>query len=130
MNFFNHPSVLAHTANGALFILAIILVSIYYTSLNKVTAIIIVLLFSIAVGIHGLSHLGLEYVYGYSPYKIFSEEFQVKNYCPCPMRPGGCPMRPGGCPMRSGGCPMRGLSNLVPPRESIQTSPKLYLPSL
>jgi hypothetical protein len=125
MNFFKKPSVLAHTANGALLILAIILIFIYYTSINKPN-IIIILLFSIAVGIHGLSHLGLEYVYGYTPYKIFSEEFQGRYYCNCPMR-AGCPMREG-C-MRAG-CMRSGLSNAVPTRESIQTSPKLYLPSL
>jgi len=127
MNFFKKPSVLVHTANGALFILAIILIFIYYPSINKLSAIIIALLFSIAVGIHGLSHLGLEYVYGYTPYKIFSEEFQGRYYCPCHMmRAGGCPM------MRAGGCPMMraGLSNMVPNSESTQTSPKLYLPSL
>ena len=127
MDVFKKPSILAHTANGALFILAIILIFIYYSSINKPSAIIIVLLFSIAVGIHGLSHLGLEYVYGYSPYKIFfTDGFQGRYYCPCHMmRPGGCPMmRPGGCPMAGG------TSKAVPQRESIQPSPKLYLPSL
>lgn len=112
MDFFKKPSILAHTANGALFILSIILVFVYYSSLNKLSAIIIALLFSIAVGIHGLSHLGLEYVYGYSPYKIIfsgSEEnegkevkkgkgskegFQGRYDCPCPMmRAVGCQMR-------------------------------------
>ena len=100
MDLFKRPSILAHTLNGAFFILAIILVFIYYSSLNKVSAIIIALLFSIAMGIHGLSHLGLEYVYGYSPYKIFfsstegKEGFQGRYDCPCPMmRAGGCPMR-------------------------------------
>ena len=28
----------------------------------------LMLLFSIALGVHGLSHLGLERVYGYDPY--------------------------------------------------------------
>lgn len=100
MDLFKKPSILAHALNGALFIFAIILIFIYYSSLNKVTAIIITLLFSIAVGIHGLSHLGLEYVYGYSPYKIFfsgkeeKEAFQGRYDCPCPMmRMAGCQMR-------------------------------------
>ena len=95
MDIFKKPSILAHTANGALFILAIILIFIYYSSINKVSSIIIALLFSIAVGIHGLSHLGLEYVYGYSPYKIFfTEGFQGRYECQCPMmRAAGCQMR-------------------------------------
>jgi len=97
MDIFKKPSILAHTANGALFILAIILVFIYYSSINKLSAIIIALLFSIAVGVHGLSHLGLEYVYGYSPYNIFfngKEGFQGRYDCPCPMmRAAGCQMR-------------------------------------
>ena len=92
MDFFKNPSILAHTANGALFILAIILVFIYYSSINKPSAIIIALLFSIALGIHGLSHLGLEYVYGYSPYT--KEGFQGRYDCPCPMmRAAECQMR-------------------------------------
>lgn len=100
MDFFKRPSILAHALNGAFFILAIILVFIYYASLNKPSLIIITLLFSIALGIHGLSHLGLEYVYGYSPYKIFfngaeiKEGFQGRYDCPCPMmRAAGCQMR-------------------------------------
>jgi hypothetical protein len=109
MDLFKRPSILAHTLNGAFFILAIILVFIYFSSLNKLSAIIIALLFSIAMGIHGLSHLGLEYVYGYSPYKIISEGLQGRYECNCPMmRAEGCPMmRAEGCPMmRAGGCPM------------------------
>jgi hypothetical protein len=87
------PSILAHTLNGALFILAFILIYSYYSSINKLSSIIIVLLLSIAVGVHGLSHLGLEYVYGYSPYSIFKTEgFQ-----------GGCPM------MRLPACQMRAV---------------------
>ena len=111
MDLFKRPSILAHTLNGAFLIFSIILVFIYYSSLNKLSAIIIAILFSIALGIHGLSHLGLEYVYGYSPYKIFfSEGLQERYECNCPMmRAGGCPMmRAGGCPMmRAGGCPLK-----------------------
>ena len=29
--------------------------------------IVLSLLFSLAIGIHGLSHLGAEYIYGYNP---------------------------------------------------------------
>jgi hypothetical protein len=93
MDYLKKPSILAHTLNGALFILAFILVFIYYSSLNKLSSIILILLFSIAVGIHGLSHLGLEYVYGYSPYKSL-EGFQGRYDCPCPMmRAEGCQLR-------------------------------------
>ena len=41
---------------------------------------IILSLITIAVGTHGLIHLGLEYVYGFNPYKFFLEFFNiVKN---------------------------------------------------
>jgi hypothetical protein len=32
----------------------------------------LILLLSIAVGIHGISHLGLEYVYGFNPMNYFN----------------------------------------------------------
>jgi hypothetical protein len=32
---------------------------------------VLLLLFSLALSVHGLSHLGLEKAYGYSPYNVF-----------------------------------------------------------
>jgi hypothetical protein len=65
------PSIGAHVLNGLLMLLALILTVINYSKLQALDSfrlIGIVLLFSIAVGIHGLSHLGLEAKYGLNPF--------------------------------------------------------------
>jgi len=67
------PSVYAHIINGLLLLLAFILLYKNYSNIRNLSPyklIIIVLMFSIGVGIHGLSHLGLEENYGYNPMKI------------------------------------------------------------
>jgi hypothetical protein len=38
--------------------------------MNKYKVIVLVLLFSIATGVHGISHLGMEKVYGYNPLQL------------------------------------------------------------
>jgi hypothetical protein len=58
---FSKPSFYAHLLNGILLFIAFIL------ALNNSKQTILVLGFSIAVGIHGLTHLGLELFYGYNP---------------------------------------------------------------
>ena len=64
------PSMYAHIINGLLTFAALI---VLYTSYSKISnldpykRIILVLLFSISIGLHGISHLGLEKVYGYNP---------------------------------------------------------------
>lgn len=64
------PSIYAHIMNGLLIFAALI---VLYTSYSKISnlepykRIILVLLFSISIGLHGISHLGLEKVYGYNP---------------------------------------------------------------
>ena len=30
----------------------------------------LLLVFSLAIGIHGISHLGMEYIYGYNPVRM------------------------------------------------------------
>ena len=62
------PSLYAHVINGILLLVAFILLYKNYSSIksmDKYRLILLVLLFSIATGIHGLSHLGLEKNYGY-----------------------------------------------------------------
>jgi hypothetical protein len=64
------PSFLAHILNGILLLTAVILGLTNISKLKQMqpyAMIKIVLLFSLAVGIHGLSHLGMEYVYNYNP---------------------------------------------------------------
>lgn len=63
------PSLYAHALNGLFLLFAFILLLQYRSRKNGdyYKMLIIYLLFSIAIGIHGLSHFGLEIVYGYNP---------------------------------------------------------------
>jgi hypothetical protein len=64
------PSVYAHIINGVLLFAAFIMLYINWTSITKskpYERILLTLGFSIAIGIHGLSHLGLEREYHYNP---------------------------------------------------------------
>lgn len=67
------PSIYAHTINGLLTLAALILVYRNYSAIVKFSVyerIVLLLLFSLAIGMHGLSHLGLESVYGWNPMRI------------------------------------------------------------
>ena len=68
------PSIYAHIFNGLLLLTALLLLYKNFNSIKKIESYKLVnmaLLFSIAIGIHGLSHLGLEKGYNYTPYNIF-----------------------------------------------------------
>lgn len=74
LQFFTLPSVLSHMLNGGLLMVALILAVINYRVVSRLPAlqmITLVLILSIAVGVHGLSHAGLESAYGYNPLKLF-----------------------------------------------------------
>ena len=64
------PSYFAQIANG-LFILVFlyILFNHYriFINTNYITKLLVIGLLSIAIGVHGILHLGLENVYGYNP---------------------------------------------------------------
>ena len=63
------PSVYAHVINGVLILFAFIVLCKNYSKigiLEPYKFIMLLLVFSMAVGIHGLSHLGLEKIYGYN----------------------------------------------------------------
>jgi hypothetical protein len=67
------PSLYAHIINGILLLVAFIIFLKNYNSIkniDKYKLIVLVLLFSIAAGVHGLSHLGLEKNYGYNPLQL------------------------------------------------------------
>ena len=109
-----HPSIIAHTLNGGLFLVAVILTMAYYRSLSGIDSyrvILLVLLFGIIVGIHGLSHLGLEYAYGYNPWTVLHPLYALPRRqgrqmtCPhmksCPCHSEGMQGHPPYCP----GCP-------------------------
>jgi hypothetical protein len=67
---FKMPSFYAHALNGLFLLIAILLVIMNRNELKRLKPskmIIIVLLFSLGFGIHSLTHLGLEKVYGFNP---------------------------------------------------------------
>ena len=66
------PSIYAHIMNAILLFISVILIYTNYSTISKIAAtekVKLVLLFSLAVGLHGLSHLGLEYMYKFNPLK-------------------------------------------------------------
>ena len=68
------PSFFAHVFNGLFLLLAILLLYNNYSKIKQLDfykKIVLVLLFSIGIGIHGLSHIGLESNYNYNPLKIY-----------------------------------------------------------
>jgi len=68
-----NPSFYAHVMNGIVLLVAFILL---YTNYSKITRlepyklICLTLLLSMSIGIHGLSHLGLEKGHGYNPISL------------------------------------------------------------
>jgi hypothetical protein len=68
------PSILSHMLNGGLLFLAVVLGVLNYRIFSRlpiVQMVTLTLILSIAVGVHGLSHAGLESAYGYNPLKLF-----------------------------------------------------------
>ncbi len=69
-NIFLNTSFYAHTANIILLVIALIILYKNYARILKLEPykqIGLVLLFSISIGIHSLSHLELEKTYSYNP---------------------------------------------------------------
>jgi hypothetical protein len=72
-NVFMNPSLYAHMLNGLLLLVSVIIIYKNYKKIIKLDyykLLILILLVSLVVGVHGLSHLGLEYIYGLSPINI------------------------------------------------------------
>ena len=68
-NIYFAPSFYAHIVNGLFILIGIILLYKYYSKLNNLEPykkIILALFFSVSIGVHGLSHLGLETNYNYN----------------------------------------------------------------
>ena len=61
------PSVYAHILNGLLLFAGVVYVVLNVRAREPYQILVLILLFSMAAGIHGLSHMGLEYIYGYNP---------------------------------------------------------------
>jgi len=71
-DFYQAPSIYAHMMNAILLFISVILIYMNYSTISRLAAsekVKLVLLFSLAIGLHGLSHLGLEYVYKFNPLK-------------------------------------------------------------
>jgi hypothetical protein len=67
------PSMMAHALNGLLMFAAVVVAYMNFRVLYKLDPykkVMILLVFSVAIGIHALSHLGLESVYGFNPFKV------------------------------------------------------------
>jgi hypothetical protein len=68
------PSFLAHLFNGLFLLMALLLLYKNYSKVNNLDfyrKILLILIFSISIGIHGLSHLGLESNYNFNPMLLF-----------------------------------------------------------
>ena len=69
-----HPSILAHIVSGGFMLLAVFCLVHCYSQIRKMDpyrTLVLTLLFSIAIGLHGVSHLGLEKQYSYNPIYYF-----------------------------------------------------------
>jgi hypothetical protein len=64
------PSVYAHILNGLLLFAGVVYVVLNVRARDPYQILVLILLFSMAVGIHGISHMGLEYLYGYNPLSL------------------------------------------------------------
>ena len=67
------PSFYAHVTSALLMLIAVIILYTNYSEIFRASPdklICITLLFSISMGIHSLTHLGLEKGYGYNPLLI------------------------------------------------------------
>ena len=68
------PSFYAHIMNGLLLFFALIVLYTNYSNIRNMgpyKVIILMLLFSITIGIHGISHMGLEKYYHYNPLNLW-----------------------------------------------------------
>lgn len=127
-----HPSIILHMLSGLFLIITISIIVIYFNKIQSFdinNILVLLLLTSIAISIHSISHLGLEKTYNYNPYNLFYESIinvdakhphmkmpvmkyeDIKNMtCPC-MKNMKCPYMKDGimnCPCIKNGnmnCP-------------------------
>ena len=68
---------MAHALNGLLMFAAVVVAYMNFRVLYKLDPykkVMILLVFSVAIGIHALSHLGLETVYGLNPVNLIFKQ--------------------------------------------------------
>lgn len=71
----NVPSIYSHIIQGFLILFAVLYIFKYWNlvkNLDVYRKLILLLLFAVVIGIHSLSHLGLEYIYQFNPLQWFS----------------------------------------------------------
>jgi len=69
-----YPSIMAHMMNGLFLLVALVFVIYSYTKLRSLDSyhiLVLILLASVAVGVHGLSHAALERQYRYAPFNLW-----------------------------------------------------------
>lgn len=71
MNVLYAPSFYAHLINGLLILFAVVILYNNYSKFSRYKLLILILLFALVINVHGLSHLGLERVYGFNPILLF-----------------------------------------------------------
>lgn len=67
-----YPSIMAHSLNGFLILLVIVISVVYASkikSLDVYNLLVLLLLFAILIGLHGISHALLEKQYNYVPFR-------------------------------------------------------------
>jgi len=67
---YDNPSFYAHIINGLLLLTAFVVLSRNYKTLRDAEPyklVMLILVLSLAIGLHGLSHMGLEKIYNYNP---------------------------------------------------------------
>lgn len=79
------PSVLAHGLNGGILLAALLFLIVYFPklrALDEYRMLVLILLFSIVIGIHGVSHALLERQYQYVPFNLWTLPKRTMD-CPC-----------------------------------------------
>lgn len=72
------PSFYAHVLNGIFLLVAVILLIVHFKEIKRLQPYIMIklaLFFSLAFGVHSLTHLGLEKVYGFNPLMKIENNF-------------------------------------------------------
>ena len=90
------PSIYSHVISGGVLLAGVIYLALYSSKImsrDPYQLLVLILLISISVGLHGISHMGLETVYNYNPLSLSLSLKQNEAYHPldCPYRRANCP---------------------------------------
>ena len=93
-----HPSIIVHLFSGAVLVISVIAILFYFSKIQSFDIyrmLVLLLLLSVAIGTHGISHVLLEKEYNYDPFNLSKINSMQNMECPC-MRGMGPGM--GKCP--------------------------------